>query len=196
MKCEICHLAEAETVIRRKIKGKQTELFVCRSCAAKSKSRARQHVSDAAEDHAHGKGETEQGQQPLKNAAPMLGMLLGAAFDIIDHTIKDQQRPPVDPACPACGLTRNEWRKNARMGCPACYQAFGRELGSLIFQDQRASQHVGKTPQKYRRGAEKARLERELQAAVEAQDFEKAIELRNSLAALAGGKPSSKGGQS
>ncbi|MBQ7187968.1 MAG: UvrB/UvrC motif-containing protein [Kiritimatiellae bacterium] len=195
MKCEICHLAEAETVIRRKIKGKQTELFVCRSCAANNNSHVHSHSPDAA-DHAQSKSEAEAGGQSAKKPVPVLDMLLGAAFEIIDHTIKDQQRPPVDPACPACGLTRNEWRKNVRMGCPACYQAFGRELAPLIFQDQRASQHVGKTPQKYRLGAEKARLERELQAAVEAQDFEKAIELRNSLAALGGGKSSSKGDQS
>ena len=40
MKCEICHNADAQTVLRRKKKdGTEEELYVCKSCAAASKKK-------------------------------------------------------------------------------------------------------------------------------------------------------------
>lgn len=176
MKCEICHRLEAAAVIKRTVNGKCKELFVCNECAHA------EQIAERAKSSASAHSEKVNGT--AKNGGMMLGLLLGEAFTVLGHAIHDQQLPPVNPSCPACGITRNEIRARASFGCSECYKAFGREIKHWISMDQYSVQHVGKSPAKYQFAAERRRLELQLRDAIYAQRFEEAAILRDKLAAL------------
>lgn len=49
-------------------------------------------------------------------------------------------------ACPRCGLTYAAFRQHGLLGCEACYAAFGEALGALLERAGGAPHHVGKSP--------------------------------------------------
>jgi protein arginine kinase activator len=200
MKCELCHQAEAQTVIYKMIDGEKRELYVCTACAAKDAAapKAKQPDADISEAlrQAMGQVKSADGKDTLadmlksgavKDLLPALDRLF-ESFGIAGHTSHADRA--AEPCCPVCGITRHEWRKAERLGCPACYKAFADELGAEILQDHRAAQHRGKAPERFRAAFERARREDELRAAfkeaVRAEDYERAATLREELAALQG----------
>lgn len=78
--------------------------------------------------------------------------------------------------CPVCQFSLSAYRKTGRLGCPACYTVFAREL----------AQETGMEPEETNAGTagEIAALERELQQAVEREDYETAAVLRDRLRQL------------
>jgi len=92
-------------------------------------------------------------------------------------------------ACPECGLTILEFRQSGVLGCPACYDAFQPDLGTLIERAQAgATHHVGRVPERAAgsadRVARRQRLMQELDAAVAAEQYERAARLRDRLLEL------------
>lgn len=168
MKCEICHKAEAETAIRKEVAGEPQELFVCRACAKKEEAPAAGEALPSAEHVA-------PGLPPL----PLMGMILDAAFEIVGKAMS-----LAEPACPVCGITRNEYRKRSRLGCPECYKAFSKELESAILDLHRSMEHVGKAPEQAKALWQRKQLEQALEEAVKAQRYEEAIGLRDQLKKL------------
>lgn len=164
MKCEICHRAEAETVIRETTEGAVCERFVCHACA-----RQREASSD-------------------EDAAPslMVEILLGAAFSMPSAAGRDAHAAGEKP-CPGCGMTRQEYRKRARLGCAGCYEHFARELQPVLRDMHRGERHTGKTPRQARAQVARQRLEAALAEAVGQQRFEEAARLRDELRALGPG---------
>lgn len=87
--------------------------------------------------------------------------------------------------CESCGTTHQDFKKGGRLGCEACYHVFRPVLDPLLDGMHAGSKHLGKIPS----GSEsRVRFEqtievlrRELQDAVEKEDFEKAAELRDKL---------------
>lgn len=95
--------------------------------------------------------------------------------------------PTARPAsCPTCGMTFHEFRQQGLLGCPACYKAFEEQLGPMIERaHEGATHHVGKVP---RRGAPApdrqqriVALRRQLQEAIDAEQYERAATLRDEL---------------
>ena len=170
MKCEICHKAEAETAIRKTVAGDPQELYVCQACARKEACR-----EAPAAPQPDGPSSGADGMPPV----PLMGMILDAAFEIVGRAISLSE-----PACPVCGILREEYRKRSRLGCPACYTAFAKELDAAVFELHRASQHVGKTPETAKAAWQRQQLENALQAAVQGQRYEEAIALRDQLKKL------------
>ena len=92
--------------------------------------------------------------------------------------------------CPRCGWTLEKMRKSAgKMGCPECYHTFARWVDMAVEQVQRGKVHVGRRPR--RRGRtlsgirmEMDRLQLELAAAVSAEEYEKAAQVRDRIGAL------------
>lgn len=88
-------------------------------------------------------------------------------------------------ACPRCGMSREEFRKTGRLGCPDCYKTFLAELTMAIKAMHHSGQHLGKIPA--REGAQTkikskiARLQKELESAVAREDFETAAALRDRI---------------
>jgi protein arginine kinase activator len=178
MKCELCHKAEAETAIRKEVAGETHELYVCHACAKREALPPEPAAAPAAAPAQ--KPAEQQGPEGLA-ALPLMGMILDAAFEIVGRAMN-----LAEPACPACGIQRHEYRKQSRLGCPACYEAFSRELDAAIFDLHRASRHAGKAPQRAKALWRRRQLQEKLDAAVKAQRYEEAIALRDELRGLDG----------
>ena len=90
-------------------------------------------------------------------------------------------------ACPECGLTYPEFRADGRLGCPAEYDAFRPALEPLLERIHRATRHRGKGPRAAGRRARLAELGAALAAAVDAERYEDAAAIRDTLRAAEGG---------
>ena len=181
MKCELCHQAAAEMAIRKSVDGEEQELFVCKACAGE----VSRHATAAAAEAPAPDPEAAGGAV----AAPLMGVILDAAFEIVGRALNVSE-----PTCPECGITRAEYRKASRLGCPACYEAFARDLESAVLELHRCLQHVGKSPAKARAAWQLQQLQNELVEAVKGQRYEEAIALRDRIAKL-GGAGAVEGGQ-
>lgn len=60
---------------------------------------------------------------------------------------KPAPRSKVPSPCPLCGLTFSEFKKQGKLGCYKCYQAFKDYLFPLLRKIHGAVQHIGKFPQ-------------------------------------------------
>jgi len=86
-------------------------------------------------------------------------------------------------SCPDCGMTYGEFRSQGRLGCPNDYEAFAKPLQDVLEKVHGATEHVGKMP--LRAGADQQaqrelmQLRRQLQEAVEREQYEEAARLRD-----------------
>jgi len=93
------------------------------------------------------------------------------------------------PACEECGMTWMEFRKCGLLGCASCYETFESRLAPLIERAQEgATHHVGKAPRGSAGLADHQRrlraLRAELTEAIEAEQYEHAAELRDSISMI------------
>ncbi|MFV1966184.1 MAG: UvrB/UvrC motif-containing protein, partial [Pirellulaceae bacterium] len=92
-------------------------------------------------------------------------------------------------SCPVCGITFYEFRQHGRLGCPHDYVSFEKELEPLIVNIHGDSGHKGKRPKRVTdstdRRTEMIRLRREMEQAVEKEDYEKASQLRDQIRTFA-----------
>ena len=92
--------------------------------------------------------------------------------------------------CPVCGLTWGKFRQTGLMGCPHDYEFFEGKLSPLLKRAQEgAAEHVGKVPPgkktaETERQAALLRLRRELQKAIDVENYEEAAKLRDRLRML------------
>lgn len=87
--------------------------------------------------------------------------------------------------CPECATTYEEFGKTARLGCPACYDSFGKLLIPLIKRVQRSTHHVGKRPTKTP-GESKVTndlcvLQERLRKSIQMEEFEEAARIRDEI---------------
>lgn len=89
--------------------------------------------------------------------------------------------------CPVCGYSQSDFESNGRFGCPECYEAFADELVERLPALHRGTRHVGKAPAalalEFERNARIRELEKKLEVAVDAEEFEMAAKYRDALAA-------------
>ena len=103
--------------------------------------------------------------------------------------IKRSSTPEVEE-CPICGLSWSQFKHAGLMGCPHDFERFEAKLSPLLKRAQEgATQHVGKVPAKYRtdavdRQVASLRLRKELQKAIDAENYEQAAQLRDKLRQL------------
>jgi len=91
-----------------------------------------------------------------------------------------------DLTCPQCGLTFREFQLHGQLGCPHDYVAFAKQLRPMIERaHEGATHHVGKIPATadvtVRRQTGLLRLRKELQEAVESEDYEVAARVRDEI---------------
>lgn len=117
-----------------------------------------------------------------------------ANFPLTDFLAQMGKDPvaEADPAgvqCSFCGLTFKDFRETGRLGCPHCYETYAPQLQRLLRRVHGGTQHVGKVylPPDPSASDLERRLEglrRRLSRAVEAEDFERAAELRDEIRSL------------
>ena len=94
-----------------------------------------------------------------------------------------------DITCPVCGLRFREFQLKGLLGCPNDYEAFKSLLGPLIERaHEGGTHHIGKVPATaddvIRRQTGLLRLRRELQEAIEQENYELAARVRDQIKSL------------
>ncbi len=159
MKCECCHEEEATIHLTQVIDGNAKKLNLCQECALTNGIDLNSPISIT--DVLLGLG----AQQPVVPS--------GSEFDL---------------SCSRCQMTRAEFKKRARLGCPQCYNAFMGELSALTKAMHHSGQHVGKIPARQgieaRITAQVAALQKDIEVAIAKEQYEVAANLRDKIKAL------------
>lgn len=158
MLCQRCKKRSATVHLTEIVKSEKREKHLCEKCAADEGVTVKQHV-------------------PLNE---LLNSFLMSQAGI-------QQM--ADLVCPDCGMTFVEYRNHGLLGCPGDYDVFEKALGPMIERaHEGATQHVGKTPRRHAAGSDRQRelmrLRRELNVAVQREEYERAAKLRDRLQEL------------
>ena len=154
MFCEVCGKKEATVHYTEVIDDELMEMHLCEGCAKK-------------------KGES------VKAPFSLSDLLAGLADLKVPEGIDAKQK------CPVCGLTYSDFKKLGRLGCGACYENFKSSLTPLIKKIHGSTKHVGKTLTRVA-GTDKTerklnQLRRELDKAIQQEEFEKAADLRDEI---------------
>ena len=164
MLCEICNKNEATIHIQEIVGGKKKSMHLCSSCAAK-----------------HGKGALDLG--PF-NLAGLLYKLSGSSTGEDDPFSGDNKASQL--VCPECSWTEEKLKNTGKLGCINCYKVFGALLNDALKNMHKGSSHVGKQPSGKSNELcilhrELADLQKKLQQAVAAEEYENAAALRDRI---------------
>jgi protein arginine kinase activator len=174
--CQSCNQREAKIHFTELKDGKKTEMHLCEHCAQE------------------------------KNMILAFPSLLST---LVKGGTERSESEAVPATCPGCGLAYAEFKAKGRLGCPQCYTAFAPVLVPLLEKVHSHSTHKGRRPlhqpapepaaepspaaeapaspvPEPRPIDERTRLRLALQDAVEAEDYERAAELRDEIRALEG----------
>src|SRR5687768_12768232 len=166
MKCDNCN--KTATVHLTEIKsGKKIEKHLCEQCAA------------------------QDGGLPVKSHMPINELLTNF---VMAHSGM-QKETTAGSSCEHCGMNWAEFRQSGLLGCAQDYALFERELTPLLQRaHEGATHHVGKVPARrggsgvpMKKAADLTKLRKELQRAVEAEDYERAAKLRDAIRQAEGG---------
>jgi protein arginine kinase activator len=160
MKCQRCD-KPATFHITELTGGKPQELHLC-------EQHARAYLTES---------DAEQAAAPSIAGALAQQLAVGQTAEELARL--DQQ------ACPICGITFFEFRKEGRLGCPHDYVCFAKELEPLIMNIHGETHHVGKRPKhsppNTDRQTDLIRLRREMKDAITGEDYERASQLRDEI---------------
>ena len=159
MKCDKCN--KQATVHLTEIKnGKKIEKHLCEQCAADNEG------------------------VPLKSHTPINELLTNF---VMAHSGLQKE---LGITCEHCGVTWAEFRQSGLLGCQQDYDQFEKDLAPLLKRaHEDATHHTGKVPTRTgaagvprkRKGSDVTKLKKELAAAVEAEDYERAAKLRDAI---------------
>lgn len=153
MQCESCGAKEANVHLTHVVDNVARKINLCEECAAKH-------------------GISLQGPMSLTD------ILLGLG------TLEEEPRAPAKK-CAFCRMRLSDFKKTSRLGCPVCYDTFGPELNPMVADMQKGSRHVGKVPctpaGDGARNPRIAALQRELETAIAAENYEEAAKLRDEI---------------
>ncbi|MDF7822568.1 UvrB/UvrC motif-containing protein [Pontiellaceae bacterium B12227] len=162
MKCECCKEAEATIHLTQVIDGEVKKLNLCQVCAQKNGIDLNSPISIT--DVLLGLGNQAGGKTPKTDLSE---------FDL---------------SCSRCQMTRAEFKKRARLGCPECYNAFMGELSAILQAMHHSRQHVGKIPARQgneaRITAQIAALQKDIETAIAKEEYEVAANLRDKIRSL------------
>ncbi len=157
MQCDVCQSKEATVFLTQIVDGKMQKVNLCEAC---SKEKG---VND-----------------PTGFALADLLLGLGAAQDL--------EKSPGSLKCPVCGFTQADFKKTGRLGCSRCYHVFAEGLQGLLRNMHKGTAHTGKSPKAFRVEREMGAILRDLQSslaeAVEAEEYERAADLRDKIRQL------------
>jgi protein arginine kinase activator len=87
--------------------------------------------------------------------------------------------------CPVCGISFFEFRNTGRLGCPFDYTHFAEDLMPLLTNIHDSVEHKGKRPKRAAASvdsqAQMIQLRRDMEEAVDREDYERASEIRDEL---------------
>jgi protein arginine kinase activator len=173
MKCECCNEAEATIHLTQVIDGEVKKLNLCQVCA-------------------------QNNGIDLNSPISITDVLLGLGQPGEGRATTDPSE--FDLSCSRCQMTRAEFKKRARLGCPECYNAFMGELSALTQAMHHSRQHVGKIPARQgneaRITAQVAALQKDIETAIAKEEYEVAANLRDKIRSLKEDAPAQEDGGS
>ena len=184
MKCEICHEAEAETVLHKKDGEQERELYVCKKCAS-----AERHPKGK-----QGKGKPVSVVGPDGKPPQFVEDFFKAALGLVDglgHL--EEERKNGKKSCPHCHATWEAIEARGTLGCPSCWKTFAKEIRMKFLRGDYGVQHVGAMPSGTTGADSRAYLQRELKKAVRLQKYERAAEIQRRLDELDADAPEADG---
>jgi protein arginine kinase activator len=166
--CEECHEKPATIHITKIDNGQKTQQHFCEDCAKNM------HALFAS------------GLNPLGlNNEFSIGKLLSSLLQGQEAGVHSFAG---DPKCSRCGMTFSGFTKVGRLGCSKCYETFEEQMHPMLRRIHGKTSHVGKVPKRtggeIRIKNEINRLKRELQEAVNAEEYERAAVLRDKIKAM------------
>lgn len=167
MLCEICNKNEATVHITKVINGVKEEKHVCENCAGSVEG------IDLVKD---------------MNFAPALNFQ-NVISGFLNFMNQGSTSLPQDRlsrlVCENCGTTYDEFMKTGLLGCDHCYSIFNDAVMPVLRRVQTSTEHHGKIPTRAGKDIAKEKqletLKKDLQKAIEAEEFEKAAELRDKI---------------
>ena len=159
--------------------------LLCERC---QKTRATVHLTDCTDENPRERhlcdSCAEQEGLTIKQHSGISSIL----EKFIEHSSKVDEIARL--SCPQCGISFAEFRNTGLLGCPHDYEAFEKLLLPLL---ERAhdgrTEHVGRMPgdtgEVSKKRAAVAQLRRDLERAVESEEYELAAKLRDQIGALA-----------
>lgn len=162
MKCDLCRDRTAVVFVQQVSKEGSLELHLCEICAK------------------------EQGFSTTDNK---IDITLGGLFsNLFEKKIPIEINKVV--SCQICGTTFAEIKKNGKVGCSTCYQQFRSEIISYMRSEGVDISYTGSLPEKLEifntSKTDPASLRKELQEAIEREDYELAAYYRDRLRMLGG----------
>jgi protein arginine kinase activator len=161
MKCQRC-TNQATFHITELTGSEPQEVHLCEECA-------REYLAPS--------------QEEMSEVVPALAGMLAEQL-AVGQTAEELARLD-QRACPVCGITFLEFRKQGRLGCPNDYVCFEKELEPLLANIHGETRHVGKVPRRCPTDGETQtriiRLRREMKEAVATENYERASELRDQI---------------
>jgi len=159
MLCEKCNKHTATVLMQQFVNGVKKEMHLCQECSFKL-------------------------EMPISFENIFQGFLTSLQSMTANRPAKS---PPTAP-CARCGMTYEQFKSKGKLGCEACYQAFAKEVEALFKNVQGSTRHHGKFPRRMgvdlRTRREADNLRKQLKEAVEAENYEDAARLRDTLRAL------------
>jgi protein arginine kinase activator len=161
-------------------------ILICQSC---QKAPATVHLTDIVPPN----GEKRE-RHLCENCAVEEGVTMKqheSVSSVLQEFIKQKAgvQEIAQVTCPECGISFREFRNQGLLGCPHDYQAFDKYLTPLIERaHDGATHHIGKVPSRAGSGVRRqgglSRLRRELEEAIEAENYERAARLRDQIKTL------------
>lgn len=167
MMCDHCGQREATIYLTKVVNGERNELHLCKQCAE------------------HGDSEFFKDMSLVNILANLAG---------------GHQRAPraeAVPPCPNCGFDLERLRREGKVGCEQCYKHFAAELTPMLRKIHGSLQHTGRRPpteeERQTPAAQAPQaappnpledLRRQLRAAIQGEEYERAAVLRDEIRAL------------
>ena len=108
--------------------------------------------------------------------------------DLLTKNILKEDEEETSSSCEVCGYTKVQFKKSGRFGCSSCYESFSDLLSPMLKSMHRSVEHTGKVPhialERRQFLDQLTQLENDLREAVEAENYERAAELRDEMNAL------------
>lgn len=167
MFCQECGKRPSTLHFTKIVNGEKTEFHICEACARE-------------------KGEGIPGAPNSFSIHSLLSGILD--FDPTVSKGLSSMKPQESIRCSNCGMTYTQFSKIGRFGCSECYSSFRERLNPLIKRIHGNITHSGKIPKRSGNKIQtKRRIEQlrsELHSSIEAEEFEKAAQLRDQIREL------------
>ena len=148
--------------------------MLCEHCHVNEATFHRVQVINGARSEAHLCSQCLASQQGAIN----IGSMIAALFSPVE-----QISPAGQLACKRCGTTPARFQQTGRLGCGQCYTDLSAMIEPMLKRVQGRSRHIGRVPEgaKTEPADPVQELRRQIQDAVEKEDYETAAQLRDEI---------------